>query len=54
MLRLDLESRRVHLAERDAESIWRAVEAGLVAIDAGDRAEAFRVAFTEDLRRPGA
>jgi hypothetical protein len=50
MLRLDLESRRIHLAERDAETIWRAMEAGLAAIGASDRAETFRAAFAGELR----
>jgi len=50
MLRLDLEARRVHIAERDAEVIWRAIGAGLAAIGASDRAEAFRAAFAEELR----
>jgi hypothetical protein len=50
MLRLDLESRRVHLAERDADLIWRAIEAALTAIGASDHAETFRAAFAEELR----
>jgi hypothetical protein len=50
MLRLDLEARQVHIAERDAEVIWRAIGAGLVAIGASDRAETFRAAFAEELR----
>ncbi len=50
MLRLDLEQRRVHLAERDAEMVWRAIGAGLAAIDASDHAQMFRAAFAEDLR----
>ena len=50
MLRLDLEQRRIHLAERDAEMIWRAIGAGLTAIGAGDHAQTFRAAFAEDLR----
>lgn len=39
MLRLDLESRRDHIAERDAEVIWRAIGPGLAAIGASDRAD---------------
>jgi hypothetical protein len=50
MLRLDLESRRIHLAERDAEVIWRAMEAGLAAIGASNHAQTFRAAFAEELR----
>jgi hypothetical protein len=50
MLRLDLEARRLHLAERDAEAVWRAVQAGLAAIDAGDQAQTFRAAFADELR----
>jgi hypothetical protein len=50
MLRLDLEARRVHLAERDAELIYRATEAGLEAIGASDQAKSFRGAFAEELR----
>jgi hypothetical protein len=50
MLRLDLESRRVHIAERDAEMIWRAIGAGLAAIGASDHAQTFRAAFAKDLR----
>jgi hypothetical protein len=50
MLRLDLESRRVHIAERDAELIWRAIGTGLAAIGASDQAQAFRVAVAEELR----
>lgn len=50
MLRLNLEARRVHLAEHDAEMIWRAMEAGLAAIGASDRAQVFRSAFAEQLR----
>lgn len=50
MLRLDLESRRVHIAERDAEMIWRAIAAGLAAIGASDDAQTFRAAFAVDLR----
>lgn len=50
MLRLDLEARRVHIAERDAEVIWRAMEAGLAAIGASDHAQTFRAAFAEELR----
>jgi hypothetical protein len=51
MLRLDLEAQRVHLAQRDAEAIWRAIGAGLAAIGASNHAEEFRAAFTEDLRK---
>jgi hypothetical protein len=50
MLRLDLEQRLIHLAERDAEMIWRAIGAGLAAIGASDHAQTFRAAFAEDLR----
>ena len=50
MLRLDLEQRRIHLTERDSEAIWRAIGAGLAAIDASDRAQTFRAAFAEELR----
>jgi hypothetical protein len=50
MLRLDLEQRRIHLAERDAEMIWRAIGAGLAAIGASDHAQTFRAAFAEELR----
>ena len=49
MLRLDLEQRRVHIAERDAEAVWRAIEAGLAAIGASDHAQTFRAAFAEEL-----
>jgi hypothetical protein len=46
MLRLDLEARRVQIAEM----IWRAIAAGLAAIGGSDRAQTFRAAFAEDLR----
>ncbi len=49
MLRLDLEARRVRVAERDAEMIWHAISAGLAAIGASDHAQIFRAAFAEDL-----
>lgn len=50
MLRLDLEAKLVHLAQRDAEAIWRAIGVGLAAIGASDHAERFRAAFAEGLR----
>lgn len=51
MLHLDLEARRVSLAERDAAMVWEAIEAGLAAIGASDRSELFREAFAEQLGR---
>ena len=50
MLRLDLEARLVHIGERDAEAIWRAIGAGLAAIGGSDHATTFRAAFAEEMR----
>jgi hypothetical protein len=54
MLRLNLEARRVQIAERDAELVWRAIGAGLQAIGASDRADPFHVALATELRRAAA
>jgi hypothetical protein len=50
ILRLDLETRLVHMAERDAEAIWRATMAGLEAIGATADAEVFRAVVAKELR----
>jgi hypothetical protein len=54
MLRLDLDARRVQLAERDAEVVWRAIEVALGAIGAGDQTNSFHAAFAGELRRAAA
>jgi hypothetical protein len=54
MLRLDLDSRQVRIAERQAEVMVQAVEAALAAVGDDGHAPAFRKAFAEELRRSAA
>jgi hypothetical protein len=54
LLRLDLDSRRVRIEERQAEIVAQAVEAALAALGIDDHAPAFRKAFAEELRRVAA
>jgi hypothetical protein len=49
--RLDLDSRRVRIAQRQAEIMVQAVEAALAAVGVDGHAPAFRKAFAEELRR---
>jgi hypothetical protein len=50
ILRLDLETRQLHIAEREAQLIYQAIEATLERIGASVHAESFREAFAEQLR----
>lgn len=50
ILRLDLETRQVHIAEREAQVLFRAIEASLETIGASAQAEPFRRALAEQLR----
>ena len=54
LLRLDLDSRRVRIEERQAEIMVQAVEAALVAVGIDGHAPAFRKALAAELRRAAA